>query len=171
MAGCRREKTSFIGKDEAYISNRKKKEKSMLRKEGNVYVLDLFVRVPSSFAAPIVCTPMEVDAINQVADGREPRRRVTFDCNSPTLTARVVSLEDRSQRAGTVRPQLDERCEKRRVCDGVLDVTNDENGDELNGETDDEGMEDGEVGFNDGSAQVRNIRDPGQPTARNTKST
>ena len=33
----------FIGKDEAYIMNRKKKEKSMLRKEGNVYVLGLFV--------------------------------------------------------------------------------------------------------------------------------
>ena len=31
---------------------RKKKEKSMLRKEGNVYVLDLFVRVPSSVTAP-----------------------------------------------------------------------------------------------------------------------
>ena len=36
----------FIGKDEAYIMSRNKKEKSMLRKEGNVYVLDLFVRVP-----------------------------------------------------------------------------------------------------------------------------
>ena len=36
--------------------NREKKEKLMLRKEGNVYVLDLFVRVPSSLAAPIVCT-------------------------------------------------------------------------------------------------------------------
>ena len=34
----------FIGKDEACITNRKKKEKSMLRKEGDVYVLDLFVR-------------------------------------------------------------------------------------------------------------------------------
>ena len=43
----------------------------------NVYALDLFVRVPSSLAAPIVYTPMEVDAINQVADGREPTRRVT----------------------------------------------------------------------------------------------
>ena len=68
--------------------NRKKKEKSMLRKEGNVYVLDLFVRVPSSVAAPIVYTPMEVDAINQVADGREPRRRVTFDCNSQFFDGR-----------------------------------------------------------------------------------
>ena len=75
----------FIGKDEAYIMNRKKKEKSMLRKEGNVYVLDLFLRVPSSVAAPIVHTPMEVEAINQVADGREARRRVAFDCNSPTF--------------------------------------------------------------------------------------
>ena len=75
----------FIGKDVAYTMNRKKKEKSILRKEGYVYVLDPFVRVPSSVAAPIVYTPMEVDAINQVADGREPRRRVTFDCNKPTF--------------------------------------------------------------------------------------
>ena len=35
---------------------------------------------------------------------------------------------------------------------------------ELNGGTDDENMEDGETGFDDGSAQVRNMRDPGQPT-------
>ena len=65
--------------------NRKKKGKSMLRKEGNVYVHDLFVRVPSNVAAPIVYTPMEVGAINRVAEGRGPRRRVTFDCNSPTF--------------------------------------------------------------------------------------
>ena len=64
---------SHIIQDEAYIMNRKKKEKSMLKKEGNVYM-----------AAPIVYTPIEVDAINQVTDGREPRRRVTFGCNSPT---------------------------------------------------------------------------------------
>ena len=36
----------FTGKDEAHIINRKKREKSVLRKEGNVYVLDLFVKVP-----------------------------------------------------------------------------------------------------------------------------
>ena len=48
----------------------------------------------------------------------------------------------------------------------MLDVTNDENGDELKGETDDEDMEDEEMGFDDGSAQVRNIRDPGEPTAK-----
>ena len=113
----------FIGKDEAYTMNRKRKEKSMLRKQGNVYVLDLFVRVPSSVAAPIVYTPMEVGAINQVTDGREARRRVKFDCNSPTfLTSGVVSVEDRSKRAETVR-------------------------------------------FDDGSAQVRNMPDPGQPNA------
>ena len=52
----------------------------------------------------------------------------------------MVSAEERSKQAETVRPQLDERCEKRRECDGVLNVTNDENGDELNGETDDEAM-------------------------------
>ena len=61
--------------------NRRKKEKSMLRKEGNVYVLDSFVKVPS-VTAPVTCSPMEVDATNQVADGRERGKRVTFSCNS-----------------------------------------------------------------------------------------
>ena len=37
---------------------------------------------------------------------------------------------------------------------------------ELNGETDDEDTEGGEMGFDEGSAQVRNIRDPGQPTVK-----
>ena len=49
--------------------NRKRKEKSVLRKEGNVYVLDVVVKVPPSVTAPVTYTPMEVDAINQVADG------------------------------------------------------------------------------------------------------
>ena len=62
-----------------------------------------------------------------------------------------MSEEDRSKRAGTVRPQSNERCEKRQGCDSVLSATNDENGDELNGETDDEDMEDGEMGFDDGT--------------------
>ena len=75
----------FIGKDEAYIMNRRRKEKSVLRKEGNVYVLDLFVKVPPSAVAPSKYKPMEVDAINQVLDGREQRRRVTFHCNSSTF--------------------------------------------------------------------------------------
>ena len=96
MAGRGREKASgvspphiiqagtdlFIAKDEACIMNRKKKEKSILRKERNVYVLVLFVRVPPSVTAPVTYTPIEVDAINQVADGREQWRRVTFSCNS-----------------------------------------------------------------------------------------
>ena len=60
----------FIGKNEAYIMNRKKKEKSVLRKDGNVWVLDLFVKVPAGTTGPIKFKPMEVDAINQVADGR-----------------------------------------------------------------------------------------------------
>ena len=64
----------LIGKNEAYIMNTKKKqEQSVLRKEGNVYVLDLFERVPSGAGAPTKYTPMEVDGINQVADGREKK--------------------------------------------------------------------------------------------------
>ena len=43
-----------------------------------------------------------------------------------------------------------------------LGAKSDENDVELNGEADDEDMEDGETGFHDESAQVRNIRDPGQ---------
>ena len=73
-------------------------------------------------------------------------------------------MEDRSKRTETVRPQLDECCEKQRECDSVLSATNDENDVELNGKTDGEDTEDGEMGFDVGSVQVRNIRDPGQPT-------
>ena len=75
----------FIGKDEAYIMNRRKREISMLRKEGNVHVLVLFVKVPPSAIAPSKDKPMEVDAINQVADERAQRRRATFSCNSSTF--------------------------------------------------------------------------------------
>ena len=73
----------FIGKDEAYIMNKKKK--SMLSKKKKVYVIYLFVMEPSSLTAPIVYTPMKVDAFSPVADGRQPRRRVTFQCNSSTF--------------------------------------------------------------------------------------
>ena len=37
----------------------------------------------SSATAPIKYKPMEVDTINQVADGREQRKLVTFDCRKP----------------------------------------------------------------------------------------
>ena len=74
-------------------------------------------------------------------------------------------MEDRSKRTGVVRPQLDVRCGEQRECDSVLSATNDENDEELNGETDDEETE---TEYDDGSAQVRNIRDPGQPTANRT---
>ena len=44
----------FIDKDEAYIMSRKKKEKSMLRKELHVYVLDLFVSTTQRDSASLV---------------------------------------------------------------------------------------------------------------------
>ena len=78
-------------------------------------------------------------------------------------------MEDMSKRTETVRPPLNERCERRQKCDSVLSATNDENDVELNGETDDEDMEDGEMGFDDGSAQVRNIPDPGQVTVKDDR--
>ena len=110
----------FIGKDETYIMNRKRKEKSMLRKEGNEYVLDLFVRVSSGLAAPIVYTLMELDARRWKRAEKASHARL----QQPNfLTARMLSVEDRSKRAETVRPQVDERCEKRRECDFVLNVT------------------------------------------------
>ena len=61
---------------------------------------------------------------------------------------------------------MDERCGEQRECDSVLSATNDENDEELNGETDDEDLEDGETEVDDGSAQVTNIRDPGHPTVK-----
>ena len=57
----------------------------MLRKEGNVHVLDLFVKVPSDAVAPIKYKPVEVDAINQVGDGREQKKLVALDCSRPTF--------------------------------------------------------------------------------------
>ena len=72
----------FIWKNEAYIMNRKK-DKSMRTKESNVYVLDLFVKVPSVATTTIKYKPMEVDAINQVAHGRDQRKQVPFDCSKP----------------------------------------------------------------------------------------
>ena len=57
----------------------------MLRKEGNVHVLDLFVKVPSDAVAPIKYKRLEVDAINQVGDGREQKKRVALDCSRPTF--------------------------------------------------------------------------------------
>ena len=56
-------------------------------------------------------------------------------------------MEDRSKRTETVRPPLNVRCERRQECDSALSATNDENDVELNGETDDEDMEDGENGI------------------------
>ena len=40
------------------------------------------------------------------------------------------------KRTETVRPKVNERCERRRECDSVLSATNDENDVELHGETD-----------------------------------
>ena len=71
-----------------------------------------------------------------------------------------VSVTDRSKRAETARPQPDEHCECQFVCDSALSPKSDVHVIELNGATDDENIEDGETGFDDGSAQVRNIRDP-----------
>ena len=76
-----------------------------------------------------------------------------------------VSVEDRSKRTESVRPQQDEHCESQFVCDSALNAKSVGDDIEFNGETDDGDMEDGETGFDDGSAQVSNIRDPGQPTA------
>ena len=61
-------------------------------------------------------------------------------------------MEDRSKRTEIVRPQFGGRCEKQPECDSALGTKSDESDVELNGETDDEDMEDGEreVGVGDG---------------------
>ena len=75
-------------------------------------------------------------------------------------------MEHKSKRTETVRPQFGECFESQSQCDSVLSVNSGVNDIELNGETDDEDMEDGDMGFDGGSAQVRNIRDPGKPTVK-----
>ena len=65
------------------------------------------------------------------------------------MTAGGVSVEDRSKRTQTVRPHVKDRSENQRECHSVLSATNNENDVELNGETDDEDMEDGEMRFDD----------------------
>ena len=50
------------------------------------------------------------------------------------------------------------------MCNSALSAKGDVNDFELDGETDDEDTEDGKTGFDDESAVVRNICDPGQPT-------
>ena len=57
------------------------------------------MRVPSSVAAPIVYTPMEVDTINQFADETAKHAsHVRLPQPNFFLTAGVVSVEDRSKR-------------------------------------------------------------------------
>ena len=56
-----------------------------------------------------------------------------------------VSVEDRSKRTEYVKPQFGERGEGLRECDFESSVKNDGNDVEVNGETDDEVMEDGET--------------------------
>ena len=51
-----------------------------VRKEGYVYVLDFFVRVPPNVTAPVTYTPMEVDAIKlqtEESEGGESRSTAT----------------------------------------------------------------------------------------------
>ena len=102
----------------------------MLRKEGKVYVLDLFVRVSPGATAPVTYTPMEVDAINQKGAKEESHVRLQ---QPKFLTAGGVSVEDKSKRIETVRPQLREHCGKQRENGSELGETDDEGDVELNG--------------------------------------
>ena len=97
VAGRRREEASpasfphhtcrerLVHREERGAHHEQEEGEITAQEEGNVYVLDLFVKVPPSAIAPSKHKPMEVDAINQVAHGREQRRRVTFQRNSPIL--------------------------------------------------------------------------------------
>ena len=112
-AECRREKTSRVSiphhpsrerlvRGEGRGLRHEQEEEGelgaqlVLRKEGSVYVFDLSVKVPSGAAAPTKYTPMEVDAISQVADGRESYVRLH---QTNFLMAGGVSVEDKSKRS------------------------------------------------------------------------
>ena len=66
------------------------------------------------------------------------------------LMAGGVSVEDKSKRDEAARRHFGERSESQSECDSALSVKNDGNDIEFYGETDDEDMEDGETGFDDG---------------------
>ena len=123
----------FIGKTEACTMNRRKMENSLLRKEENVYVVDLFVKVPPSAITPSKYKPMEVDAI------KSQMEKSNGDESRSTATAQLFddrrSERGRQVRTEYVRPQFDECCERQRECDSVLSATSDKNDAELNGET------------------------------------
>ena len=85
---------------------------------------------------------MGVDAINQVADGREQRNQVTFDCSKTFFYCR------RSERGRKVQANFVHIAKQQ--CDSALDAKSDENDVELNGVMDDEDMKDVETGFETG---------------------
>ena len=124
----------------------------------------VFVKVPSGAVAPTKYKPMEIDAIRQVADGREQRKRHARLQQPNYLTTCGVRVEDKSKRTETERPQFGKRCEIQSERDSAMSAKSDENEVELNGETDNEDMEDEETGFDDGSAQVGNLRACPRPT-------
>ena len=80
-------------------------------------------------------------------------------------------MEDKSKRTETVRPQFGECCESLSECDGALSVKIDGNDVESNGETDDEDMEDGEMGFDDGVHRQGTLVTQANRLPTNTKST
>ena len=118
--------------------NRKKKAKSVLRQEGNVYVLDLFVKVPLGAHG---------SSRNQLSCRRKRAKEASYIRlqQSNLLMAEGVSVEDRSRRSETVRPQLRGHFESQSECDSALSAKSDRNDIELNGKTDDEDMEGGEM--------------------------
>ena len=65
--------TGSLGRMRRTSFNRKKMEKSMFRKEGHMYVLDLFVRVLSSVAVPVTYKSIK----SQMEESREGESRST----------------------------------------------------------------------------------------------
>ena len=102
--------------------NKKNKEKSVLRKEGNVYVLDMFVKVPrqsSTSLRKLMQSMLEMEerkgnalrsiAANRLMGGRRIERGRQVQAN----------------------------CESQSECDSALSVKIDGNDLQLDGETDD----------------------------------
>ena len=95
--------------------------------------------------------------------GSEQRQQVTFDCSKPIFDGRRSERGRQIQVSRNVRQQHDERFQYQHARDSALSAKREINDIELNGEmTRTWRME--KTRFDDGSAPVRNIRDPGQPT-------
>ena len=136
----------FIRKNEAYIVNRRNKENrcSERKRVRARCVCESTVRRHANRAQA------HGSRRNRTSCRREKTKEASHVPNS--LMAGRVSVEHWSRRTETVSPQRDEHCRRHFQCDNALSVTSGGNDIELNGEMDDQDVEDEVTRFDDGTS-------------------